>query len=212
MIRVLIADDHSVVAEGLKQLIEEQPDIQVLGLVQDGRDAVRRAHDLEPDVVLMDLSMPELNGFDATRAIFERHAKCRIIVLSIHADPDYVRRAFKAGAWGYVGKLCAGTELLEAIRTVHSGQRYVGAGLTDPISDILAGQHEDHLLARLSVREREVIQLLAEGRTHAEIAQRLSLSPKTVETYRARVVTKLGIRDLAGLVRFAIQRGLVSLD
>jgi DNA-binding NarL/FixJ family response regulator len=180
--------------------------------VGDGREAVQQAREVQPDVVLMDLSMPELNGADATRAILERDAKCRVIVLSMYAQREYVRRALKAGAAGYVVKRSAAKEVVEAIRAVHAGQRYLSPRVADVVLEDYTDDKQDDLLARLSAREREVLQLLAEGRTGAQIAERLSLSQKTVETYRARLVEKLGIRDLAGLVRFAIQRGLVSLD
>jgi DNA-binding NarL/FixJ family response regulator len=211
-IRILIADDHGVVAEGLKHLVEAQTDLQVVALAVDGRDAVRQARDLQPDVVLMDLSMPELNGADATRAILDRDPKCRVIVLSMYSEREYVRRALKAGAVGYVVKRSAAKEVVDAIRAVHAGQRYLSPRVADVVLDDYAGDGGNDLLAKLSQREREVLQLLAEGHTGAQIAERLSLSQKTVETYRARLVEKLGIRDVAGLVRFAIQRGIVSLD
>jgi len=211
-IKIIIADDHGVVAEGLKHLIEAQSDLQVLAIVGDGREAVRVAREVQPDVVLMDLSMPELNGADATRAILERDPKCKVIVLSMYAEREYVRRALKAGAAGYVVKRSAAKEVVDAIRAVHAGQRYLSPRVADVVIDDYAGDGKGDLLERLSAREREVLQLLAEGRTGAEIAARLSLSQKTVETYRARLVEKLGIRDVAGLVKFAIQRGLVSLD
>jgi DNA-binding NarL/FixJ family response regulator len=211
-IRILIADDHGVVAEGLKHLIEAQSDLQVVAIVPDGREAVRVAKETQPDVVLMDLSMPELNGADATRAILERDPKCRVIVLSMYAEREYVRRALKAGAAGYVVKRSAAKEVVDAIRAVNAGQRYLSPRVADVVIDDYAGDGKGDLLEKLSAREREVLQLLAEGRTGAEIAARLSLSQKTVETYRARLVEKLGIRDVAGLVKFAIQRGLVSLD
>lgn len=211
-IKILIADDHGVVAEGLKHLIEAQTDLQVVAIVPDGREAVRMAKEVEPDVVLMDLSMPELNGADATRAILERDPKCRVIVLSMYAEREYVRRALKAGAAGYVVKRSAAKEVVEAIRAVHAGQRYLSPRVADVVIDDYAGDGKGDLLERLSAREREVLQLLAEGKTGAQIAEKLSLSQKTVETYRARLVEKLGIRDVAGLVKFAIQRGLVSLE
>jgi DNA-binding NarL/FixJ family response regulator len=211
-IRILIADDHGVVAEGLKHVVESQTDMQVVALVSDGREAVRMAKEQAPDVVLMDLSMPEMNGADATRAILDSGAGCRVIVLSMYADREYVRRALKAGATGYVVKRSAGEELVEAIRAVHAGARYLSPRVADVVIDDYAAPGADDPLERLSAREREVLQLVAEGRTGAEIAARLALSQKTVETYRARLVEKLGIRDVAGLVKFAIQRGLVSLD
>jgi DNA-binding NarL/FixJ family response regulator len=211
-IRVLIADDHGVVAEGLQHLVDAQPDMEVIACVQDGRDAVRVAGDTRPDVVLMDLSMPELNGAEATRAIMQRDAKCRVIVLSMYAEREYVRRALKAGAVGYVVKRSAAKEVVDAIRAAHAGQRYLSSRVADVVLDDSSADDKDDLLGKLSAREREVLQLIAEGRTGAEIAERLTLSQKTVETYRARLIEKLGIRDVAGLVRFAIQRGLVPLD
>ncbi|HYY62690.1 MAG TPA: response regulator transcription factor [Burkholderiales bacterium] len=211
-IRILIADDHTVVAEGLKHLIEAQSDLEVVAIVGDGREAVRIAKEAAPQVVLMDLSMPELNGADATRAIVENDPKCRVIMLSMYAEREYVRRALKAGASGYVLKRSAAEEVVAAIRAVHGGSRYLSPRVADAVIDDVPADEKADLLERLSAREREVLQLLAEGRTGAEIAQRLSLSQKTVETYRARLVEKLGIRDVAGLVKFAIQRGLVSLD
>jgi DNA-binding NarL/FixJ family response regulator len=173
---------------------------------------VQQSRDLQPDVVLMDLSMPELNGADATRAILERDPRCRVIVLSMYSQREYVRRALKAGAAGYVVKRSAAREVVEAIRAVHAGQRYLSPRVADVVLEDYTDENKDDPLSRLSAREREVLQLLAEGRTGAQIAERLALSQKTVETYRARLVEKLGIRDLAGLVRFAIQKGLVSLD
>ena len=211
-IRILIADDHTVVAEGLKHLIEAQSDLEVVAIVGDGREAVRITKEAAPQVVLMDLSMPELNGADATRAIVENDPKCRVIMLSMYAEREYVRRALKAGASGYVLKRSAAEEVVAAIRAVHGGSRYLSPRVADAVIDDVPADEKADLLERLSAREREVLQLLAEGRTGAEIAQRLSLSQKTVETYRARLVEKLGIRDVAGLVKFAIQRGLVSLD
>src|SRR4051795_1434807 len=173
-IKILIADDHAVVAEGLKHLIEAQPELQVIAIVPDGREAVRVAKEMQPDVVLMDLSMPELNGADATRAILERDPKCRVIVLSMYAEREYVRRALKAGAAGYVVKRSAAKEVVDAIRAVHAGQRYLSPRVADVVIEA-GGDDTDDLLAKLSMREREVLQLLAEGNTGAQIAQRLSL-------------------------------------
>ena len=179
-IRILIADDHAVVAEGLKHLIEAQEDLQVVAIVGDGREAVRIAKEAQPHVVLMDLSMPELNGADATRAIVENDPKCRVIVLSMYAEREYVRRALKSGAAGYVVKRSAAKEVVDAIRAVHAGQRYLSPRVADAVIEDYAADEKADLLERLSAREREVLQLLAEGRTGAEIALRLSLSQKTV--------------------------------
>jgi DNA-binding NarL/FixJ family response regulator len=185
--------------------------MSVIGCVGDGREAVRCAHEAQPDVVLMDLSMPELNGADAARAILDDLPGCRVIMLSMYASREHVRRALRAGVAGYVVKGSAGKEVVDAIRAAHGGQRYLSARVADLVDDASREADEDPL-AKLSARERQVLQLLAEGRTGGEIAQRLALSQKTVETYRARLVQKLGIRDVAGLVRFAIQRGIVPLE
>jgi RNA polymerase sigma factor (sigma-70 family) len=211
-IRVLIADDHGVVAEGLKHLVDAQPDMEVIACVEDGREAVRMAGETRPDVVLMDLSMPELNGAEATRSIMQGDPKCRVIVLSMYAEREYVRRALKAGAVGYVVKRSAAKEVVDAIRATHAGERYLSSRVADAMLEDALADEKDDPLAKLSAREREVLQLIAEGRTGAEIAERLTLSQKTVETYRARLIEKLGIRDVPGLVRFAIQSGLVSLE
>src|ERR1044072_5816068 len=187
-IRILIADDHGVVAESLKHLIEAERDMQVVALVANGREAVRRAREARPAVVLMDLSMPELNGADAARAIVEQNSRCRVIMLSQYAEREYVRRALKAGAMGYVLKSSAAQEVVDAIRALNAGKRYLSPRVADAVIEERAPEAKDDLLERLSAREREVLQLLAEGKSGQEIAQRLALSPKTVETYRARLV------------------------
>ena len=213
MIRVLIADDHPVVAEGLRRLLSEQPDITVVGMVENGLDAVRSAVKEEPDVVLMDNAMPELNGIEAAELIRKRSPRTQVVMLSMHTDNEHVLRALRAGAAGYVPKRSAAREVVQAIRSVVAGRRYLHEALASEVlktvSDPVAAQDP---LARLSTRERQVLQQIGEGRTTPEIAESLSLSPRTVETYRARMMQKLGVRELAGLVRFAIQRGLVPLD
>ena len=211
-IRILIADDHRVTGESLKVVLEREPDMEVVALAHDGREALRQAEALRPGVVVMDLSMPELNGFDATRAIAQRDPACRVVALSTYLAPERVRQALRAGATGYVPKTAGPEEVVSAIRAVHAGQRYLSPSVAGALGNGDGAAAAADPLERLSAREREILQLLAEGCTGAEIAQRLALSQKTVETYRARLVEKLGIRDLAGLVRFAIQRGIVSLD
>jgi len=212
-IRTLIADDHGVVAEGLRFVVEAQADMCVVACVQDSREAVSRAIEAEPDVVLIDHAMPGLNGTEAAHLIHERCPRTRIIVLSMYSDRVHVLRALQAGASGYVVKKSAAKEVVDAIRLVHGGGRYLSRQLADSMIDQLvdrtAGQDP---LERLSSRERQVLQMLAEGHAVAAIATTLSLSPKTVETYRARMMEKLDIHDFAGLVRFAIQHGLTALD
>lgn len=212
-ITVLIADDHGVVAEGLSHLVGSQPDMRVVGLAENGRDAVRAAVEERPDIVLMDHAMPLLNGTEAARLIRERCTNTRVIMLSMYSDAVHVYRALQAGATGYIIKRSVAKELVEAILAVHRGGRYISKQLTDVVIDhVVHRTAPDDPLERLSSRERQVLQLLAEGHSVADIAARLSLSPKTVETYRARMMEKLGIYELAGLVRFAIQQGVTSLE
>jgi len=212
-ISVLIADDHGVVAEGLRHLVDAQSEIEVIGLAENGRDAVRAAMDMRPDIVLMDHAMPLLNGTEATRLIRERCAGTRVIMLSMYSDAVHVYRALQAGATGYIIKRSVAKEVVDAIWAVHRGGRYLSRQLADIVIDhVVHRSAPDDPLERLSSRERQVLQLLAEGHSVAEIAATLSLSPKTVETYRARMMEKLGIYELAGLVRFAIQQGVTSLE
>jgi DNA-binding NarL/FixJ family response regulator len=212
MIRILIADDHAVVAEGLRSLIDAQPDMQVVGLAVNGNDAVLQATGSGPDLVVMDNAMPELNGIEATRQIRRALPQVRVLMLSMHSTTVHVHRALGAGANGYVLKESVGRELLDAIRSVHAGRRY----LSKPLADALLGRRSSDLpddpLGRISVRERQVLQLLAEGHSVVDIAAKLSLSRKTVETYRSRMMEKLELDDFASLIKFAIQQHLVSLN
>ena len=212
-IRVLIADDHKVVADGLRLLLEAHSDIEVVGIARSGREAIRGALDLHPQVVVMDSNMPELNGIEATRAIRERSPETRVLVLSVHSDPVHIVRALRAGAWGYVPKSSAGSDVVEAIRVVDGGRRYLHPTISEAVMAQLVGpEADDDPVARLSTRERQVLQLLADGENVADIGIALSLSPRTVETYRARLMEKLDIRDVPGLVKFAILHGLTGLE
>ena len=216
MITVFLADDHAVVRDGLRFLLEAQQDIQVIGDAADGREAVRRVAMLRPDVVVMDIAMPELNGIEAARKIGQVCPTAQTVVLSMHSTTEHVARALQAGARGYVLKESAGVEVVKAVRTVHAGRRYLSQCVSDGLIDdyVRRRQLNGDLdpLARLSPREREVLQLVAEGKSSAQIAGILSLSPKTVETYRSRLMQKLGISDLPSLVKFAIQHGLTPLE
>ena len=212
-IRILIADDHGVVAEGLRFVVEAQPDMEVIACVQQSREAVRRAIETRPDVVLIDHAMPELNGAEATHLIRERCPETHVIVLSMYSNRVHVLGALQAGATGYVVKKSAAKEVVEAIRVVHKGGRYLSKELADSVIDqVVQNTPSADALKRLSSRERQVLQMLAEGHAVADIASTLSLSPKTVETYRARMMEKLGIHDFATLVKFAIQHGVTSLE
>jgi DNA-binding NarL/FixJ family response regulator len=212
-IRVLIADDHGVVADGLRFIVEAQPDMEVIACVLDSREAVRTAIATLPDVVLIDHAMPLLNGAEATHLIHERCPDIHVIILSMYSNRVHVMRALQAGASGYVVKKSAAKEVVEAIRAVHKGERYLSKELVEIVLEQVAHKPApEDALGRLSSRERQVLQLLAEGHAVADIAVTLSLSPKTVETYRARMMEKLGIHDFASLVRFAIQHGITPLD
>jgi DNA-binding NarL/FixJ family response regulator len=209
-IRILIADDHAMVGEGLRHVVDAEADLEVVGVAPDGEIAVQRALDLEPDVVVMDMAMPRMNGIEATRAIHDRVPGTRVVMLSMYANPEYVFRALEAGASAYLAKHSVSRELVEAIRTVYSGRRYFSAQIADSLAGRDAAPPDP--LSMLSARESQVLRLLADGKTTVEIAGVLDISPKTVETYRARVYEKLDIHDLPSLVRFAIQRGLTSID
>lgn len=212
IIRVLIADDHGMVAEALRVLIDAHPDIQVVGLAENGRDAVRLAHERRADVVVMDNVMPVMSGTEAARMITERGTDIRVVMLSMHSDLVHVQRAFQAGASGYVLKRSAPHELLTAIRAVHAGRRFVGAPLGEQMIDLIVSDGPEDPLSLLTSRERQILKMLAEGRGARETAGALALSPKTVETYRSRLMGKLGLHNMAELVKFAIQQGLVPLE
>ncbi|MBT9539373.1 response regulator transcription factor [Thiobacillus sp.] len=211
-INVLIVDDHVVMAEGLRYLIDAQNDLAVVGCVNDGREALREVLERVPDVVVMDIAMPELNGIEATHLIHERSPDTQVVMLSMHSNREYVLRALQAGARGYVLKKNAAAEVLTAIRSVYSGQRYLSSQITESVIEDYLRSGRDDPLDSLSSRERQVLQLLVEGRSTVLIAESLSLSPKTVETYRARVMQKLDIGDMPGLVKFAIQHGLTTIE
>ena len=215
-IRVLVADDHAVIREGLRVMLGNQPDMQVVGTAANGREAVRLVDEHEPDVVVIDISMPELNGIEAIAQILPRHPHIKIIVLSIHETKPYVYRTLKAGAKGYLIKETAGLEVVDAVRAVYRGERYLSQRISDLLTDVsyrnLEVPIEISPLEQLSSREREILQLVAEGKTSQEIGERLSISPKTVDTYRSRLMHKIGVEDVAGLVRFAIQHGVISLE
>lgn len=215
-VRVLLADDHALVRDGLRMLLETQPDIEVIGEAEDGREAFRQVKKLRPDVVLLDVAMPELNGIEAAEQIHVFDPAIRIIILSMYSTKEHIFRALKAGAAGYLLKESAAAEVLTAVREVWSGRRYLSRKVSDKIVDAFL-RPEDHAEIRtplevLSPREREILQLVAEGKSSADIGRTLFLSPKTVDTYRSRLMHKLGIGDIAGLVRFAIQHRVIPAE
>jgi DNA-binding NarL/FixJ family response regulator len=205
-IRVLLADDHAVVRYGLRVLLE-MSDIEVVAEAPDGREALRLCRELDPDVAILDLAMPGLNGIDAAQMLRERCPRTRVVILSMHGDSEHVHRALAAGASGYLLKGAASEEVLAAVRTVHAGREYRGAGLA-PGSPGSTPSAAAGPLESLSIRERQVLQLVAEGHSSADIAAIVHLSPKSVDTYRSRIMRKIGVRDVAGLVKFALQHGL----
>ncbi len=217
MVRVLLADDHKIVRDGLRALLDAQRNMQVLGEAEDGRTACEMAASLHPDVVVMDIGMSELNGIDATRRIVEEVPGVKVIALSMHADRRFVSEMLKAGASGYLVKDAAFEELTGAVQAVMQGRVYLGQGIAgvvvqDYVRHLGGGETEVSPLSKLSPREREVLQLAAEGNSTKEIAAALGLSVKTVETHRRQLMDKLGIYNLAGLIKFAIREGLASLD
>jgi DNA-binding NarL/FixJ family response regulator len=212
-IGVFLADDHAVVREGLRLVLEAHPDIHVLGEASEGRGAVSEVRRLLPDVVIMDIAMPQSNGIEATLRLHELVPSVKVVILSMHSTTEHIFRALQAGARGYLLKESAGAEVVDAVRAVYSGGRYLSQKIAANVVDdyLREGQPASPLQA-LSRRELEVVQLVAEGRTSAEIATLLALSPKTVETYRSRLMQKLGVTDVPSLVKFAIQHGLTSLQ
>ena len=215
MTTVLLADDHKILRQGLRTLLEQEKDIHVVGEADNGRTSIKLAGELAPDVVIMDVAMPDLNGVDATRRITEAQPKSRVLALSMHSDGRYVKGMLQAGARGYILKDCAAEELTRAIRTVMANQVYVSPGVTGAIVNDyirqLSGTQID-ATAILTHREREVLQLLAEGGSTAHIAAKLYLSVKTIETHRKRVMDKLGLRSIAELTKYAIREGITALD
>lgn len=213
-IRVLVVDDHTIVKDGLCALLKEETAVEVIGDAADGRTAVRLAEELAPDVVLMDVALPGLNGIEATRQITERRPGIRVLALSMYADGNYISEMLKAGASGYLLKDCEFDELSRAIRTVAADHTY----LSPRISDVVVTDYLDHLdndnqstRSMLTPREREVLQLLAEGESTKEIAEKLCVSVKTVETHRRQVMEKLDIHSIAELTKYAVSHGITSL-
>jgi DNA-binding NarL/FixJ family response regulator len=211
LINVVLSDDHAVVRDGLRMLLDMHPDIQVIGEAADGREAVHLAGLLSPHVMIMDIAMPGLDGIAATREVRTLSPSTQVVMLSMHASLEYVARAVQAGALGYVFKEAASADVIAAVRAAHAGQVY----LSQPIATARAASRARpgvSPLQSLSTREREILQYVVEGQTSVHIAVLLGISPKTVETYRSRLMHKLGLRDLPSLVKFAIQHGVLALE
>jgi DNA-binding NarL/FixJ family response regulator len=212
-ISVFLADDHRVLRDGLQILLESQADIQVVGEAENGKKAIEGIIAIKPDVAVMDITMPELNGIEAAQIIHEALPTIGIVILSIHSDLEHIFRALQAGAQGYILKESAGSEVISAVRSVYMGRRYLSPSIRDTLTEAyMQNRQMESPLDQLSMREREVLQLTVEGHSSAAIAEKLALSPKTVETYRSRLMGKIGVRHLPELVRFAIKHGITSLD
>ncbi len=212
--RVLLADDHALVRAGIRALLGELPSVEVIGECGNGRDAVRETRRLKPDLVIMDMSMPELNGDEATQRIITDCPDTRVLVLSMHNDSRYVQRMFQAGASGYLLKDSAPEELSIAIAALRNGGVYLSSGITGVVLEDYVRQlsNAGDSKSSLSSREREVLQLIAEGQKTAEIARLLNISTKTVESHRKRVMDKLGLYSVAELTRYAISQGIVPMN
>lgn len=213
--RILLADDHDMMRQGLRALLDNEADMTVVGEARDGREAVAMFNDLRPSVVVMDVAMPDMNGIEATKRIVAEKARAKVIALSMHSDPEFIRRMLEAGASGYLLKDCAFEEMIDAVRTVMENQVYLSpkvAGLV--VTGYVHGKvrRSDPVIADLTSREREVLQMLAEGKTSKQIAATLDVSRKTVDTHRRNIMHKLDVYSVAELTKYAIREGLTSVD
>jgi len=213
-IRVLLADDHTILRAGLKMMLSVQPDIEIVGEASDGRQAIAEALRLQPDVILMDITMPELNGIEATRQVKKLLPETRVLVLTMHENEEYLFQVLRAGASGYILKEAADTELISAIRSVYVGRFYLSPPaqammVGDYMQRVRAGEEHDSY-SGLTEREREILKLVAEGYTNNQIGERLVISPKTVDTHRTHVMDKLNLHSRAELVKYAMRRGLLE--
>lgn len=214
-INIILADDHHVVRQGLRSLLEKELDLQVVGETDNGRAAIQIAKEIIPDVVIMDITMPDLNGIEACRHIAAKTPEARVLILSMHSDKRFVMKALNAGASGYLLKDCVHEELVAAIHVVANGHTYVSPQIADVvIRDYIHNLPADVISPKsiLTTREREVLQLIAEGKTTKEIASDLSVSVKTIETHRQEVMNRLKIYSVAKLTKYAIREGLTSVD
>jgi DNA-binding NarL/FixJ family response regulator len=213
-IKVLIADDHVMVRQGFMVLLNAQPDIEVIGEAADGNEMVELAENLHPDVVLADISMPNLNGIEATKLIHQRNPEMPVVIITIHTSSSYVIRALRSGARGYVVKNDDFQHVIQAIKAVSLGQRYLSSQVSEQIIDaVVSGTSQDfNMDERISIREREILQLIAEGNSNSQIAKKLVISARTVETHRTNIMRKLELTSQIDILRYAIQHGLAQLE
>lgn len=210
MITILLADDHALVREGLRRLLQDYPDLKIVGEANDGQETLCLARQLQPQVILMDLSMPELDGIEATKHIVDEGLQSRVLILTMHANEDYAVRVLQAGARGFIGKGAPSQEVIEAIRKVAAGGIFLPSALAEALPKRYIRKGENSPVETLSDRELQVLKRLAEGRTGREIAQELHLSIKTVDTYRARILAKLELSTTSDLIRFALRHGVIQ--
>jgi two-component system, NarL family, response regulator NreC len=208
-IRILLADDHAVVRQGFKMILSAQPEMEIVGEAGNGREAIELAESLKPDIVVMDVAMPELNGIEATRRLSTSSPHARVIALSMHKDNVYVREILRAGARGYLLKDSVAADVVSAIRAVARGESYLSPAVSNAVLDDYR-KHVTNPIDLLSSREREVLQMLAEGKTNKEIAVVLNLSVYTVDAHRGRIMEKLNVHSINELVRFAVRNGLID--
>jgi two-component system, NarL family, response regulator NreC len=213
-IHILLADDHTILRAGLKMMLNAQPDMEVVGEASDGRQAIAETQRLQPDIILMDITMPEMNGIEATRQIKKLVPESRILILTMHEHDEYVFQALRAGASGYMLKEAADTELISALHIIQSGQFYLSPMaqsvlVGDYLQRVRIGEEKDSY-SSLTEREREILKLIAEGYTNTQIAERLVISPKTVDTHRTHIMDKLNLHSRAELVKYAMRRGLLE--
>jgi two-component system, NarL family, response regulator NreC len=215
-IRLLMVDDHEIVRAGLRMLLQAQPDIEIVGEVDNGRDAVKQAKELQPDIVLMDITLPDMDGFEATREIKRAQPSAAIIALTMHESDEYFFKMLNAGASGYVPKKAAPTDLVSAIRTVHDGGVFLYPSLAKSLVRDFMGHASDgnerERLDGLSDREQEVLRHIADGLTNQEIGDKLTISVKTVERHRANIMAKLNLHSRTELVKYAIRKGLIEVE
>lgn len=211
-ISIFVADDHTIVLEGLVQLLQLHDDLLVVGHSAEGNESLHRIVELEPDVAVLDISMPGRNGIEITAALRELELDVAVVILSMHASLEYVLKALEVGAKAYLQKESAAAEIVQAIRAVHAGRRYLCARAAALVADQLSPASRKSPLQSLSARETEILRLVADGHSSSQIGALLNLSPKTVDTYRSRLMQKLGVADIVSLVKFAIRHGVVSLD
>ncbi len=213
-IRILLADDHNVLREGLRSLLDRQPGMCVVGEAAEGRETVQLADEHRPDVIVMDIGMPNLNGIEATRRILEKHLNTGVVILSMHYDESYVIRALKAGARGYLLKDSMKADLIGAIRAVAAGRSFfsprISRVLQEDYMQALAGKGAEDSYDLLTGREREILQLIAEGKTNKEIASALNVSPYTVDTHRTHILRKLNLHSVAEVILYAVRKGIMS--